>query len=73
MELEEFISVDCPEPLGMNGLAGGARAGHEGMGSEWPAETRRPKLTARAWASPSSHGEGFKPGSGTVTRGDSYR
>ena len=25
MELEEFISVDCPEPLGMNGLAGGAR------------------------------------------------
>lgn len=44
------------------GLAGGARAGHEGTWSERPAETRRPKLTERARASPSSHREGLSLG-----------
>lgn len=51
----------------------GPGQGMRGRGQRGRQKPDGPKLAERARASPSSHREGFKPGSGAVTLGDSYK
>lgn len=57
----------------LQALLEGPGQGVRGRGQRGRQKPDGPTLVERAWASPSSHREGFKPGSGAVTLGDSYK